>query len=158
MDVLDSTHRHYSRISKVFFVGVHNDCGRYDFLDSARRCEVALKRFGDSLRCVLLYFFNHQSEEFVPLSLKQFNIILNFEFLLTFVGNEGTPEFLSIVVDVFWEVKHNGNPHIVGGKFDVSVVAVCMVDSWEKSIAKDSRHRWWFTDLFISQEFCLTFP
>lgn len=150
MDVLYPTASHRSLVSKIFFVSIHNHSSRYNPLNSACCCEIALKSLCYSLCCILFYLFNHQSKELVPFSLENLLISNNSKFLFALVGNKGASEFLWIIVDIFWEIEHNCNPHIVRRELNISMLVVCLKDSREKTISKYSINWRGFRCLLIS--------
>ena len=126
MDIVNTTKWNTPSILEIFFVGVHNDSSWENPLDSLSSAKSTLKLLSDSLSSIFLDLFNHQGKKLVPLTFAELILSGHRQFLLSLVGHKSWPKLLSIVVDVFWEVEHDGEPDVIGGYLYITVLIVGM--------------------------------
>ena len=126
MYIINSIKWNTPLVFEIIFVGVHNDSSWENPLDSLSSAKIALKLLSDSLSSILLDLFDHQGKKLVPLAFASFIVSCHRQFFLSLVGHESWPKLLSIVVDVFWEVEHDGEPDVIGSYFYITMLIVGM--------------------------------
>jgi hypothetical protein len=81
----------------------------------------------------------------------------NSEFFLSFVRHERLSELLGIIVDVFGELEHNGDPDIIGSDLHIFVVVVRLEKGTEKTVIKGCISCCGFASILVCVNFGIVF-
>ena len=85
-----------------------------------------------TLDCILLQRDDHLCKKLVPFIDSPTSV--NYKFLFAIMFHKGCPQFFSVRIDIFAKKEHDGHPNIVRCNFDISMMNVCFVKGFEKSI------------------------
>lgn len=132
MNILDAANAHHSRVIKVLFIRIHDD-GRGKNVEEFVCCwEITLQMLGNTLDCVLFEGNHHFSKKLIPFIL--ICASLNDKLFFPIMRYKGRPQFLCMRIDIFTKKQHYGHPNIVRCNLDISMIDVCLVKGFEKSI------------------------
>ena len=141
-------------VLEVFFQGVHDHrIWKYP-LNEVSCTEIAFKFLHNPSCCVLLYLLNHRLEKLllVVVNFLEFLQTFNSQYFLFLVTYKGMPQLLWIFVDIFCEEKHDGEPDIIRGYFDISMLVVSVEEGLEKPIV-ESWLGWGMATLSVVDDF-----